>query len=170
MLALPSTSEKPDMVVLGKALGGGMLPIAAVLADARFDIAPDLALGHYTHEKNPLTTRTALTCLKIILRDQLPARAATLEQIVRARVAELASSHPAIRSVRGKGLLLAIERHRHALADVSEDRLLQTLLDHGISTTTKGNESLGFSPPMTVSEMDLQWALTAMATALQSFQ
>src|SRR5262249_49193975 len=47
----------PDVVVLGKALGGGVVPIAAVIADARLDVAPDLDLGHYTHEKNPFTTR-----------------------------------------------------------------------------------------------------------------
>jgi 4-aminobutyrate aminotransferase len=50
----------PDAVVLGKALGGGVVPIAAVIADATMDVAPELALGHYTHEKNPLTSRAAL--------------------------------------------------------------------------------------------------------------
>jgi 4-aminobutyrate aminotransferase len=159
---------RPDMVVLGKALGGGILPIAAVLADARFDIAPELALGHYTHEKNPLTTRAALTCLRIILRDHLPERAALLEQVVRDRVAELARSVPAIRSVRGKGLLLAIELDRQALAGVTEAELLQALLDHGISTTTKGGYALGFSPPMTINDNDLDTALGGIAAAITS--
>jgi 4-aminobutyrate aminotransferase len=53
----------PDITVLGKALGGGMLPLAAVIADPGFDVAPELSLGHYTHEKNPLTTRAGLTTL-----------------------------------------------------------------------------------------------------------
>ncbi|KFC68218.1 4-aminobutyrate aminotransferase [Devosia sp. LC5] len=159
---------RPDMVVLGKALGGGMLPIAAVLADARFDIAPELDLGHYTHEKNPLTTRAALTCLRIILRDRLPARTARLEQAVREGVAELARSMPAIRSVRGKGLLLAIELDQQALAGVSEARLLQALLDHGVSTTTKGRDALGFSPPMTISDDELVTALNGIAIAVRS--
>ena len=43
----------PDILVLGKALGGGMLPIAAVIARPEHDVVPDRALGHYTHEKNP---------------------------------------------------------------------------------------------------------------------
>jgi 4-aminobutyrate aminotransferase len=50
----------PDAAVLGKSLGGGLLPIAAVVADAALNVAPELNLGHYTHEKNPLTTRVAL--------------------------------------------------------------------------------------------------------------
>jgi len=159
---------RPDMVVLGKALGGGMLPIAAVLADARFDIAPELALGHYTHEKNPLTTRAALTCLTIILRDQLAVRAAQLEQVVRDRVAELARTVPAIRSVRGKGLLLAIELDMSALPGCSESELLQALSERGISTTTKGDDALGFSPPLTINEQDLTAALERIANALMS--
>jgi 4-aminobutyrate aminotransferase len=159
---------RPDMVVLGKALGGGMLPIAAVLADSRFDIAPELSLGHYTHEKNPLTTRAALTCLTIILRDELADRAARLETIVRDKVAEMARTVPAIRSVRGKGLLLAIELNFAALEGITEDHLLAALLDHGISTTTKGDDAIGFSPPLTISEPDLLHALDSIGEALKS--
>jgi len=155
---------RPDMVVLGKALGGGQLPIAAVLADARFDVAPELALGHYTHEKNPLTTRAALTTVSIILRDGLPARAATLEQLVRARV----SASPWLRGVRGKGLLLALELDKAALDRIGEPRLLTALLEHGISTTTKGDDAIGFSPPLTISEAEIELALDGVERAVRS--
>lgn len=158
---------RPDMVVLGKALGGGMLPIAAVLADARFDVAPELALGHYTHEKNPLTTRAALTTLDIILRDRLPERAARLENVMRQRVSELSRNIPTLRSVRGKGLLLAIELDPGFLSGVDEARLLQALLDNGISTTTKGSDAIGFSPPMIITEQDIEAALTSIGQAVQ---
>lgn len=155
----------PDMVVVGKALGGGILPIAAVLADARLDIAPELSLGHYTHEKNPMTTRAALTTIEIILRDRLADRAAELEQFVRRRVAELSVHVPQITGLRGRGLLLAIE------IDVSKLRfdrsaLTDVLLDHQISTTSKGNAAIGFSPPLTVTEQELEFALTQFAKAV----
>lgn len=159
---------RPDMVVLGKALGGGMLPIAAVLADARFDIAPELSLGHYTHEKNPLTTRAALTTVSIILRDDLARRAADLEQVVRDGVAALAREIPAFRSVRGKGLLLAVELDRDHLGPVGDDMLVRALMERGISTTTKGEDALGFSPPLTISRADLDFALAGMAEAVRS--
>jgi len=159
---------RPDMVVLGKALGGGQLPIAAVLADARFDVAPELALGHYTHEKNPLTTRAALTTVSIILRDALPARAARLEQLIRARVAELMPTSPWLRGVRGRGLLLALELDRTALAGLGESQLLAALLAHGISTTTKGDDAIGFSPPLTISEAEIEVALESITRALHS--
>ncbi|PXA99491.1 aspartate aminotransferase family protein [Nostoc sp. 3335mG] len=161
---------QPDMVVLGKALGGGVLPMAAVLADARFDIAPELALGHYTHEKNPLTTRAALTCLRIILRDKLSARAARLESVVRNRIGELAREGSLLRSVRGKGLLLALEFDVTALGSVSEPDLLGALLKRGVSTTTKGDDAIGFSPPLTVAEADLVSALDNISAALDGLK
>ena len=76
----------PDAVVLGKALGGGMLPISAVVADARLNIAPKLDLGHYTHEKNPLTTRAALTTIEIIENEGLVAAAAAGEKVFSTRL------------------------------------------------------------------------------------
>ena len=96
-------------MVLGKSLGGGMLPIAAVIADARLNVAPDLNLGHYTHEKNPLTTRAALTTVEIIEDEDLVAAAVQRGAQVIERVAEISHRTPLIKGVRGKGLLLAIE-------------------------------------------------------------
>lgn len=159
----------PDMVVMGKALGGGILPIAAVLADAGLNIAPELSLGHYTHEKNPMTTRAALTTIDIILRDRLAERAADLEHMIRRRVSELAVASPLLTGVRGKGLLLAIEFNPAEL-DCDEDVLVETLLQHGISTTTKGHGAIGFSPPLTVSDEEIETALDRITAALSSFK
>ena len=61
----------PDIVVLGKALGGGVLPIAACIARDELNVAADFALGHYTHEKNPVTAAAALATLQVIERDDL---------------------------------------------------------------------------------------------------
>lgn len=155
----------PDMVVMGKALGGGILPIAAVLADAGLDIAPELSLGHYTHEKNPMTTRAALTTVDIILRDRLAGRAAELELFVRRRVADLSTNAPQITGVRGKGLLLALELDAGRLGFEGAG-LIERLLDHQISTTLKGNAAIGFSPPLTATEDELDFALNQIAKAV----
>jgi 4-aminobutyrate aminotransferase len=66
MFACEHDGVAPDILVLGKALGGGILPIAAVLAHPRLDVGEDWAFGHYTHEKNPVTSRAALTTIEII--------------------------------------------------------------------------------------------------------
>lgn len=164
----------PDAVVLGKALGGGVLPIAAVIADVRLDIAPELNLGHYTHEKNPLTTLAALTTIEIIEREGLVERAAELEQRIRARMSELAGTAPAIRGVRGAGLLLAIEFDPAACGaapgpDFASD-LVRACMDAGLSTTSKGDASIGFSLPMTVSDAELALVLESVGKVAEALQ
>jgi 4-aminobutyrate aminotransferase len=161
----------PDAVVLGKSLGGGMLPIAAVIADARLNVAPELALGHYTHEKNPLTTRAAATTVEIIVRDNLAQRAARLEDHVRQRVALASASCPAIKGIRGRGLLLAIELDLAVLGGARPalgDAIITACLEHGVSTTTKGEDALGFSPPLTITEDEIDLAIDSIAAALRS--
>jgi len=146
----------PDAVVLGKALGGGMLPIAAVIADARLNVAPELELGHYTHEKNPLTTRAALTAVEIIERDGLVARAAELGARLIAGVEGIARRTPFIVKARGLGLLLAVEFDPSvwgmAPGAAFTDRLVEACFAQGLSTTSKGPVSIGLSLPLIVSD------------------
>ncbi|MBS7700271.1 MULTISPECIES: aminotransferase class III-fold pyridoxal phosphate-dependent enzyme [unclassified Chelatococcus] len=164
----------PDAVVLGKALGGGVLPIAAVIADARLNIAPELDLGHYTHEKNPLTTLAALTTIEIIERDRLVERAAHLEQRIRLRVGELARFMPVVRGVRGVGLLLALEFDATMCGVQSGPEfaadLVRAFMEAGLSTTAKDNDSVGFSLPMTVSDAELDLIFGAVQRAAETIQ
>lgn len=156
----------PHAVILGKALGGGIAPIAAIIADARLDVAPDLDLGHYTHEKNPLTTRAALTTLDIIEADGLAGRAAQLGDHVIAEIARLAERYPAIRGARGKGLLLAIDFEPGACGwepgPQFTDRLIDMLWQEGLSATEKGGTGIGFSPPLTISDAEIAEALAGI--------
>lgn len=161
----------PDAVVLGKALGGGALPIAAVIADAAMNVAPELNLGQYTHEKNPLTARAALTTLQIIEEEGLVARAARLGRYAAAAVAALSDGHPYIRGFRGRGLLGAIELVDDDAGAASRALDMKTViascLAHGVSTVAKPGNSIGFSPPLTIDESDIDWVLDRIARALR---
>jgi 4-aminobutyrate aminotransferase len=156
----------PDLVVLGKALGGGILPIAAVLADPSLDVAQDLALGHYTHEKNPVTARAALTTVEIIDDEGLTMlaeqRGRDLEMLVRQHAA---AGRPVVSAARGLGLLraitFAVDEPRR-----SEAELVQAGLTHGVSFTMKGRDAVGFSPPLTIAETELGLALTGVVSAI----
>ena len=99
----------PDLLVLGKALGGGVLPIAAVLARADLDVGGNWAFGHYTHEKNPVTCRAALTTLEIIEDEGLVENARHQGERALQRLREMQARHPLIGDVRGRGLLLGVE-------------------------------------------------------------
>ena len=103
----------PDMLVLGKALGGGVVPLAALLARPELDVLGNHALGHYTHEKNPLLARAALTTLAIIEDEDLVGNAARVGayalaglQALRARARadrRRAGARPAARGRAGRG-------------------------------------------------------------------
>ena len=82
--------------MLGKALGGGVLPIAACIARADLDVAGAYALGHYTHEKNPVTTRAALTTIQIIEEEDLVENAAKVGAAALARLHEMKMKYPMI--------------------------------------------------------------------------
>ncbi|MDF2810488.1 MAG: hypothetical protein K0S56_1519 [Microvirga sp.] len=157
----------PDAVVLGKALGGGMLPIAAVVADASLNTAPELELGHYTHEKNPLTTRAALTMLTIIERDELVPRAELAGAQLALGIARLADRNPFIAKTRGLGLLLALEFNpaEAGMAPGPEfsEKLIRACFAAGLSTTAKDDASIGLSLPLNVTDHEIDDVLQRLA-------
>jgi len=99
----------PDLVAYGKALGGGVLPIAACIARADLDVAGDYAFGHYTHEKNPVSAAAALATLQVIEREGLVENARDTGAYLLTCLRETFSDHPFVGDLRGIGMLAAIE-------------------------------------------------------------
>ena len=91
MFACQHDGVAPDILVLGKGLGGGILPIAAVLARPELDVGAEWAFGHYTHEKNPVTARAALTTIEIIEDEGLVENAARVGKVALERLHEMKS-------------------------------------------------------------------------------
>lgn len=163
----------PDAVVLGKALGGGVLPIAAVLADDAWNVAPELSLGHYTHEKNPTTASAALTTLDIIEGEGLVARAASLGQYAQTEFEALRSREPGngLVRMRGLGLLRVIELDeviQSSLGRSPAARMVETARALGVSTSEKGGAAIGFSPPITITRTEIDWALRQLSACALS--
>lgn len=154
----------PDIVVLGKALGGGVLPLAAVIADARLDVAPELSVGHYTHEKNPLLARAALTLLDVIEEEGLVHKATQRgRQLEQSLDGETAGGLRL--SIRGLGLSRALSLGRC----FGEARLERAALAAGLSATAKDDDAIGVSLPLITSEEETAMAadrLRQMAEAL----
>ncbi len=151
----------PDILVLGKALGGGILPIAAVIARPELDIAGAYALGHYTHEKNPVTARAALTTLQIIEDEGLPERSAELGARALDRLHEMKDKHPLIGDVRGRGLLLGIELVSDSGEPATEaaEEIFYHALEAGLSFKVTMGNVLTLTPPLTITEAELEKAL-----------
>jgi 4-aminobutyrate aminotransferase len=106
MFAFERYGIVPDMVVLGKGLGGAVFPMAALIARRDLDVAGDRALGHYTHEKSSVGCAAALATLDVIADERLCERARELGAHALDRMRALADRHPLVGDVRGVGLLL----------------------------------------------------------------
>ena len=157
----------PDMVVLGKALGGGMLPLAALLVRADLDLADSLAIGHFTHEKNPLLCRAGLTTLEIIEEEGLVENAAALGRHAMARLAEMQRRFPIIGDIRGRGLLLGIDLSSPdgAPATDAAEAMLYSCLAAGLSFKVTLGSVLTLSPPLIIARPELDAALDILEQA-----
>ncbi len=150
----------PDIVVLGKALGGGVLPIAACIARDDLNLAGAYAFGHYTHEKNPVTASAALATLEVIEREGLVENAARVGAHALERLNDMKRRHATIGDVRGRGLLIGIDLVTDRVAktpatDLAE-QVLYRALSRGLSFKTTMGNVLTLTPPLitTVAQMD----------------
>jgi 4-aminobutyrate aminotransferase len=161
----------PDILVLGKALGGGILPIAAAICRPDLDRAPDLALGHYTHEKNPVTAQAALTTIRIIQEEGLVERAAELGAKALLRLSEMAARLPVVGDVRGRGLLMGVElvedRESKSPAGDLAEAVYYRALDAGLSLKITMGNVLTLSPPLVIDEADLMRGLEIVEQAIE---
>jgi 4-aminobutyrate aminotransferase len=159
----------PDILVLGKGLGGGMIPVAAVLARADLDVGADWAFGHYTHEKNPIMSRAGLTTLQIIEDEELVARSARLGAIALERARSLAARFETIGDVRGRGLMLGIELVRPGTRQPNPElaeSVLYAALRRGLSFKTTMGTVLTLAPPLTIPERELDEAFDILEQSL----
>ncbi len=158
----------PDILVLGKALGGGMLPLAAVLARADLDVMAEKAVGHYTHEKNPVLAAAALATLEVIAEENLVVRAAELGDYLTTRLRTIARRFPVVGNIRGVGLLVGVELVRRDAAPAVEaaDQVMYAALERGLSFKTTAGSVLTLSPPLTISREDLDLAIGILESCL----
>jgi len=160
----------PDVLVTGKALGGGIVPLACVSTRAELDKLSDVSIGHYTHEKNPLLATAGRTVLEIIEEEGLVARAAALGQKAATLGAELQARHALVGEVRGVGLALGIElvrdRATRQPAAAEAEQVLYAALDRGLSFKVSMGSTLALSPPLVISEAELELAFEILDECL----
>ena len=161
----------PDIVTLGKALGGGVLPLAAVVARADLDVAGEFAIGHYTHEKNPVTARAGLATLQVIEEDGLVDRAARLGTAAMDRLRDSLGTLPHVGEIRGRGLMFGVEivtdRDSRDPDPGRAERIFYACLAEGLSFKISAGNVLTLSPPMVIAQADLDHALTIVETAIR---
>ena len=172
MFACEHDDVVPDILVMGKALGGGILPIAATLCRPELDVASEFAIGHYTHEKNPVTTRAALTTIGIIEDEGLVEHASTIGAKAIERLSDLKQRHNIVGDVRGRGLLMGIElvtdRDEKTPATEAAEDVYYRCLDGGVSFKISMGNVLTLSPPLVISQHEMDKALGVVEEAIQA--
>lgn len=160
----------PDIVVIGKGLGGGVLPLAAVIAREDLDVAAERALGHYTHEKNPVLCAAALAAIDFIEKHDLPGRARELGRYTLERLQAMKARHALIGDVRGLGLFLGIElvRDRATRERASEEAetVMYAALSRGLSFKTTMGNILTLTPALTITREEMDRALAILEESI----
>jgi 4-aminobutyrate aminotransferase len=165
----------PDMLVIGKGLGGGIFPMAALIVREGLNLMGDRALGHYTHEKSPVGCAAAIATLEVIEQENLLENAVTLGEYALKRMKDMQVRHALIGDVRGIGLLLGMElvkdRQTREKASEAAERILYECLARGLSFKVTMGNILTLTPPLTITRAELDKALEIIEESLcQSYR
>ncbi|MGD8520315.1 MAG: aspartate aminotransferase family protein [Desulfobacterales bacterium] len=163
MFTFENFGVTPDMVVIGKGLGGGIFPLAAIIAHEELDVAADRALGHYTHEKSPVGCAAALATIEYIEHHNLVQHARDLGAYSLDRLHEMKERHALIGDVRGLGLFLGIElvksRDTRERASDEAEAVMYAALSKGLSFKTTMGNILTLTPALTITKEEMDKAL-----------
>ena len=164
VLACHHEGIEPDGIILGKALGGGLLPVSAFCA--REAVMSVFKPGDHgsTFGGNALGAAVGLASINVLLDEKLAERAATMGAYLLERLRAISS--PVVTDVRGKGLLVGIELDP---AIVSARQFVETLLKHGVLSKDTHGTVARFAPPLIVEREQLDWGVDRICAALREY-
>lgn len=157
----------PDMLVIGKGLGGGIFPLAALITREDFDIMPDRALGHYTHEKNPVACAAGLAAIEYTESEGLVKNAETVGEYAIHRLQTMMDTYDIIGAVRGMGLLIGVElvKTRQSMEPAIDqaERVMYMSLSKGLNFKVTMGNILTLTPPLTITKQEMDKAIDILS-------
>ncbi|TJY42952.1 ornithine--oxo-acid transaminase [Cohnella pontilimi] len=150
---------KPDLYILGKALGGGVFPISAVAADEEILGVFEPGSHGSTFGGNPLGCAVAIAAMDVLQEEKLVARSAELGDYFQERLKEI--RHPAIKEIRGRGLFIGMELHEPARP------YCEKLMDMGVLCKETHETTIRFAPPLVIEKEQLDWAVNRIKSIFQ---
>ncbi|EIZ9928691.1 aspartate aminotransferase family protein [Vibrio parahaemolyticus] len=161
---------EPDMLCIGKGLGGGLVPIAAMVTKDKYNTAEQISMGHYTHEKSPIGCAAALATMEAIEQDGLLDKVKADSQFMREKLLEMKAKYPVIGDVRGIGMLWGIElvtdHESKARAYDEAEAVLYQCLNNGVSFKVSQGNVIQLSPPLIITREQLTEALAIFEEAI----
>lgn len=162
LLACEHDGVKPDGVMLGKALGGGLLPVSLFLAHREVMEVFNPGDHGSTFGGNPIASAVGLVALDMLIDEGLIERAEVIGAHLLDRLASIKS--PIIREVRGRGLFAGVELHRDL---ASAEAVAVRLLRAGVLTKDTHRNTIRFAPPLIIDEAQVDWAVERLADVLE---
>ena len=157
MLACDYAGVKPDLVILGKALSGGVLPVSAVLANNEVMLTIKSGEHGSTYGGNPLACAVATEALQVLVDEKLAENAFNMGEIFRNRMKQLQTKTNLVELVRGKGLLNAIVIKPFGDGKTAYDVCL-AMKENGLLAKQTHGDIIRFAPPLTINEKQLNEA------------
>ena len=164
---LASHATRPDIIILGKALSGGFLPVSAVLADD--DVMLTIKAGEHgsTYGGNPLACRVAMEALQVLIDENLSDKALKMGNIFREGLEAIKRENSLIKIVRGKGLLNAIVIDSEENSSLAWDICLQMKANGLLAKPTHGNK-IRLAPPLIINQQQIKESLERIEKTLSS--
>ena len=166
LLACDHEEVRPDILILGKALSGGTMPVAAILADDEIMLTIKPGEHGSTYGGNPLACAVAIASLKVLRDEQMAENAEALGIVLREELAKLNS--PLIKTIRGKGLLNAIVIG-HENPDASWDLCL-ALRDNGLLAKPTHGDKIRFAPPLCITKEQIMECVEIIRKSLKTLE
>ncbi|MBE3870252.1 aspartate aminotransferase family protein [Vibrio parahaemolyticus] len=161
---------EPDMLCVGKGLGGGLVPIAAMVTKDKYNTAEQISMGHYTHEKSPIGCAAALATMEAIEQGGLLDKVKADSQFMREKLLEMKAKYPVIGDVRGIGMLWGIElvtdHESKSRAYDEAEAVLYQCLNNGVSFKVSQGNVIQLSPPLIITREQLTEALAIFEEAI----
>ena len=161
LLACHHDQVVPDGLILGKALGGGLLPVSLFLA--RREVMQVFSPGDHgsTFGGNPLAAAVGLAALDTLIKEQLIERSAILGTVLLKKLSAI--DNPLITEVRGKGLFIGVELDQKAIRAAT---VVENLLREGVLTKDTHRNTIRFAPPFVIEEAQIDWAIDKLEKVL----
>ena len=169
MLATDYEDARPDILILGKALSGGVLPVSAVLADNNVMMCIGPGEHGSTFGGNPLSCRVAHAALKVVIDENLAENAYQLGNLFREKLNSYIKNSSIVKLVRGKGLLNAIVINDEEKGKTAWNICLKLKENGLLAKPTHGN-IIRFAPPLIISEQQLKDCIDIIVKTLESFE
>ena len=168
MLACDHENVRPDILILGKALSGGVFPVSAVLCDDEIMMCIKPGEHGSTFGGNPLACKVAIAALEVVIRENLSDNAYKLGKLFRKKLKHFATNNSLISEIRGKGLLNAIVINDSPESSTAWDICIR-LRDNGLLAKPTHGNIIRFAPPLIINDSQIEECCDIIKTTIANF-